>query len=178
MASKGRGSFHFVADEEYDEALPTVQISSLRLSDVDGFLREYPVSLTSPLDTGSTALYLPNDIVEALSRNLRRRGYFDYAISECFEITDRGMLGVSGTVVDYLPVLSFDLGNQKRSMRVQLHPREYCHCSPAYCRVAMRASNSTSLGTPFCRAFNVHVDHDDHKRILTSKAREKTEHLY
>ncbi|KAF4660062.1 hypothetical protein FOL46_006340 [Perkinsus olseni] len=143
MASKARGSFHFVADKEYHEALPTVQISSLRLSGADGFLREYPVSLTSPLDTGSTALFLPipsilNDIAEALSRNLRRRGYFDHEILETFEITDRGTLGVYGAVVDYLPVLSFDLGDHKRSMRVQLHPREYCHCSLAYCRVAIR----------------------------------------
>ncbi|KAF4650350.1 hypothetical protein FOZ61_000398 [Perkinsus olseni] len=160
-------------------AFANVWVSSLRLLDAQGaqlmkagLVRRRPDSLLSMLDTGANGIYLPypgllKDIKSRLGMKLKKNGYTEEQINKMWREDQGPLAQVKEEAFDSLPVLGFHLGEGDNSIPIKIHPRHYClHTGDGDVIVYVQESDMNLIGTPFFRAYNVHVDYTNNKIAL------------
>ncbi|KAF4661388.1 hypothetical protein FOZ61_003336 [Perkinsus olseni] len=174
----------FIIHPDAHRAFAAVFVSSLKLFDSRGKLltkegpfTRNPQSFHAILDTGASGIYLPQvdllgDIKRKLLMTWRKNHHTEKrGIDEISSVDDNGLLHLDEEAFDCLPVLGFRLGEELNSIPIKIHPEHYCG-DPQDGEVILNMhrgdGNLTGafLGTPFFRAYSIHVDYTEHKIAL------------
>ncbi|KAF4751744.1 hypothetical protein FOZ63_000016 [Perkinsus olseni] len=152
-------------------------ISPLRLFDAEGhLLREQGPALGRPesysihIDTGANAIFLAqagllDDIQSKLQLRLIREGYtYEEVIGSYWR--RQNYMYVKEDVVSFLPVLGFQLTDEHESVWIKILPQHYCNEGAGVWVIKVREARFNILGTPFLRAYSIHVDFTDLKLAL------------
>ncbi|KAF4736320.1 hypothetical protein FOZ63_029215 [Perkinsus olseni] len=113
------------------------------------------------IGTGFTGLYLlyPDlfeEIKKKLKRALRRAGHKELIWGR----NENGVAYVPEGVRPFLPVLRLRLGGGGNSIPISIFPEHYClRTGQGYDVILAGHAAHGALGTPFFRAFSVHVDY-------------------
>ncbi|KAF4695807.1 hypothetical protein FOZ63_030499 [Perkinsus olseni] len=169
----------FTYDPRFYRARTSVWVSSLKLFDPRGNLttKERPVGLHSSsfsttMDTGANGVYLPyegllEDIERELKKEMKGKGYREKQIGEVWRRDEWGVVYVKEEAFDSLPVLGFQLGEGDYSIPIKIHPMHYCADTlEGEYLIFVQQTNHSVLGTPFFRAYSVHVDYTSKKIAL------------
>ncbi|KAF4701709.1 hypothetical protein FOZ63_032195 [Perkinsus olseni] len=176
------GEYKFV-DYAYDpesyRAFAAVWVSSLRPFDAqgallmkEGLVRKRPISFLSMVDTGANGIYLPypgllEDIKSKFKMKLEKIGYSEKQINEMWREDQGPLVQVKEEAFDSLPVLGLQLGEGDNSIPIRIHPRHYCvHTGKGYVIIFVQENDMNLIGTPFFRAYSVHVDYTNNKIAL------------
>ncbi|KAF4722577.1 hypothetical protein FOZ62_003889, partial [Perkinsus olseni] len=117
---------------------------------------------------------LVEDIGKKVEIALKNGSYNDEEIANLLRRDEKGVLFVKEEAFDYLPVLALRFGDATSSFLAKIPPEHYCVRYPETGELrplVMYANASTReypsiLGTPFFRAYSVHVDYQDHSMAL------------
>ncbi|KAF4683040.1 hypothetical protein FOZ63_028070 [Perkinsus olseni] len=176
------GEYKFV-DYAYDpesyRAFAAVWVSSLRLFDAEGALlmkegliRKRPISFLSTVDSGANGIYLPypgllEDIESKLRMRLEKIGYSEKQMNEMWREDQGPLVQVKEEALDSLPVLGLELGEGDNSIPIRIHPKHYCvHTGDGDVIIFVQENSMNLIGTPFFRAYSVHVDYTNNKIAL------------
>ncbi|KAF4695799.1 hypothetical protein FOZ60_003394 [Perkinsus olseni] len=169
----------FTHDPKYHRIMTSVWVSSVKLFDPRGNLttKEGPVGLRlssflATMDTGANDIYLPypgllEDIEERLKREMKERGYGEQQIAGVWRKSKWGRAYVKKEAFESLPVLGLRLDDGYDSISIKIHPKHYC-AGPFQGEyiIFVKQTNDSVLGTPFFRAYSVHVDYTNNKIAL------------
>ncbi|KAF4683041.1 hypothetical protein FOZ63_028071 [Perkinsus olseni] len=169
----------YAYNPEKHRAFAAVQVSSLRLFDAqgallmkEGLVRRRPDSLLSMVDTGANGIYLPypgllKDIKSKLRMKLKKKGYTEKQINEMWREDQGPLVQVKEEALDSLPVLGFHLGEGDNSIPIRIHPKHYCvHTGDGDVIIFVQEYAMNLIGTPFFRAYSIHVDYTNNKIAL------------
>ncbi|KAF4739220.1 hypothetical protein FOZ63_006551, partial [Perkinsus olseni] len=128
------------------------------------------------IDTGTTGISLPcpvliDEMESGLRMRLRKERYGDEQITQMYMADEEKLVYVQEEAFDSLPVMGLRLRGESHSMRVDIHPKHYCGVPeegdifPDVTRSSKHVTEGI-LGTPFLRAYSVHVDYEDYKIAL------------
>ncbi|KAF4706020.1 hypothetical protein FOZ63_007397 [Perkinsus olseni] len=176
------GEYRFV-DYGYNpktyRAFANVWVSSFGLFDAqsallmkEGLLRGSPNPFLSMLDSGANGIYFryPNlleDIKSKLKMKMKKNGYTEEQIDEMWQDGIGPLVQAKEEVFDSLPVLGFHLGEGDNSIPIKIHPKHYCvHTGNGDVVLFVQENDMNLIGTPFFRAYNVHVDYTNNRIAL------------
>ncbi|KAF4695800.1 hypothetical protein FOZ63_008474 [Perkinsus olseni] len=171
----------WVSDSKYHRAFPAVSLSSMELFYGDGRQSERKKGLklrksrsfVMTLATGANGIYLPyrstlDNIEKKMKRRLEeKKGYTKEKIDQMWLKGEDGFAHVKSRAFGSLPVLGLELGDANNSIPIKIHPRHYCgNTEQGDVIVFVRHYGGYLIGTPFFRAYSVHVDYTNNKIAL------------
>ncbi|KAF4654298.1 hypothetical protein FOZ61_008345 [Perkinsus olseni] len=159
--------------------MTSVWVSSVKLFGPRGNLttKEGPVGLRlssflATMDTGANDIYLPypgllEEIEKGLKREMKKCGYGEQQIAGVWRKSKWGCDYVKKEAFESLPVLGLRLDDGYDSISIKIHPEHYC-AGPLQGEyiIFVKETNDSVLGTPFFRAYSVHVDYTNNKIAL------------
>ncbi|KAF4673789.1 hypothetical protein FOL46_006488 [Perkinsus olseni] len=145
---------------------------TLNLADDPVFNRSLATLLDGVFDTGHNTVGLPypglqEAVLNAMTGGLRADGYDAAEIAALWWRDKQGFLWVRGQARAYLPVLRIRLGDESKTIPIELHPEHYCgKIVRGEVGVYVRYKAVSGLGTPLVKARAVHVDYSSHGMAL------------
>ncbi|EER15649.1 hypothetical protein Pmar_PMAR025662 [Perkinsus marinus ATCC 50983] len=169
-------------DPDHHYAFPTISLSTTVLQNEPqsvGKSKGLRLGHSKPrlmsLVTGANGIYLPyKSILDRIETKIRRTmkkklGYSEDKIGKMCYLGGDGFIHVKKEAYDSLPVLNLQLEGGKESKQIRIHPKHYTGDTggeDVIIYINHFGKDQNMLGTPFFRAYTVHVDYTDNTIAL------------
>ncbi|KAF4724511.1 hypothetical protein FOZ63_025650 [Perkinsus olseni] len=169
-------TLHIAHHPVFNRSLATLLVSSVEVLGKGENLSlhtegMHPKAILTILDTGHNTVGLPYPGFEETVLNavggLRAHGYDAAEIAALWWRDKQGFLWLRGQALAYLPVPRIRLGDESKTIPIELHPEHYCgKIVRGEVGVYVRYKAVSGPGTPLFKARAVHVDYSSHRMAL------------